>query len=194
MKYLFLSTALGSLISFGIAAQAAQIRIIKEDGSEQVYDIPQGQGSPTPVPENRQPRIIEVPRPEKPLAQPQAAPVETPPSVERAAPKKPAQRTVKPAQKSKPPVSEGPAKPESMGRVVKPVQNFENADILENSGQPISERQATRIALEIAPPSRGYNVLKRTYDDKLIYVIRFRTERGQHDILVDALTGKILQQ
>lgn len=57
-------------------------------------------------------------------------------------------------------------------------------------GTEITPQVAKMIALDYAPPSRGIEVLPRVHNDKPVYVVRFRTDDGLKDVLIDRETGQ----
>jgi hypothetical protein len=84
-----------------------------------------------------------------------------------------------------------PLKQESPGKVVgdsqRPSQQDDPAD-----GGIVTEKEAQRIALKIAPPARGMQVFPRAFEGRPAHLVRFRTEAGFFDVLVDMETGAIL--
>lgn len=59
----------------------------------------------------------------------------------------------------------------------------------------IDRNYALRKALDIAPPSRSFTVFEnRTFKDRIVYQVTFKTTSGFHDILIDAETGDVLKR
>ena len=59
----------------------------------------------------------------------------------------------------------------------------------------ITKDIATRVALEVAPPSKSFTVFEgRQYKDRIVYQVTFKTDSGLHDVLVDSQTGDILKK
>lgn len=176
-------------------AQDNAIRIKNPDGTETVVEIPGAGTVGTAAPA----------RPEKPRA-PAAPIVKTydAPSilkrVEREKPDSPAARdsavaapAVKPVlapeiPKKKPVLAPAPLKKESAGKVVGTPQIPKP----ETQTGYVTEKAAQRIALKIAPPARGMQVFPREYEGRPAHLVRFRTEGGFFDVLVDMETGDIL--
>jgi hypothetical protein len=57
-------------------------------------------------------------------------------------------------------------------------------------GIEITPEIAKMVALDYAPPARGVEVLPRDYNGKAVYVVRFRTDDGLKDILIDRANGQ----
>ena len=60
-------------------------------------------------------------------------------------------------------------------------------------GQPISKEEAIAIALFEAPPAKNYEVFPRDRGQGLEYAVLFRTEDGAYEVVIDALSGKIVE-
>ena len=58
----------------------------------------------------------------------------------------------------------------------------------------ISQNTAIGIALDKAPPSKDFKVFAQEYKGKPAYSVMFRTEDGPYEVLVDAVTGRILDK
>lgn len=59
--------------------------------------------------------------------------------------------------------------------------------------QYITRDAALRIALDVAPPARRFNVVPVTYKDKPAYQVTFVTDDGTKEIMIDAQTGDIMR-
>jgi hypothetical protein len=57
-------------------------------------------------------------------------------------------------------------------------------------GTEITPEIAKMVALDYAPPARSVEILPRTHKGRDVYVVRFRTDDGFVDVLVDAKTGR----
>lgn len=58
----------------------------------------------------------------------------------------------------------------------------------------ITKERALFIALDNgAPPARSVQILPRNIDGREIFVVRFRTEDGLRDMLIDRLDGELIQ-
>ena len=185
MKKLFLFSA--AVLIFLPAAAYAQgaITIIHEDGSKDVVDLSKKAVDEPPPAEAPPPAAV----PSIPPA-PSAKPAETlefddPPVAEKAVktkkpkPQKPA---AKPRPKPAPPVEE-----------VKPVPPPMPVQRAAPMGKGLSKKQAIRIALDYAPPSSDVAVLPTSADDgNPALAVRFKTENGYTDVILDNETGKVL--
>lgn len=58
---------------------------------------------------------------------------------------------------------------------------------------PVTKEQALAIAVEKAPPASGMMAVPRVIDGQPVYVVKFRTENGPLEIVVDQATGAILR-
>ncbi len=198
-------------------AAAEEIKVVNPDGSVSTLAVPKRAAPPAAMrsPVFRQPGartppatspMVRAPQSKKAAATPKAempqkaAPVKK--KVVKAAPRPKAKPKETPAAeevavlatlpvKAKPALvpDNVPLKPESMGRVV----GKEKKQVAKPQG-PVTAAVATRIALEVAPPARGYEVTQRTYKDRPAFMVTFKTENGPHDILVDAQTGELLKR
>ncbi|MEM6780719.1 MAG: PepSY domain-containing protein [Pseudomonadota bacterium] len=175
-------------------AQEGKIIVKNPDGTTSELVLPEYSTQPVeprkPVITPQKPKVHVFTAPDKPSVIEQAAPTGKQ-AIEAPAPPKP---EVKKATIAKPPVPKRPAaasnippKPESPGRVVSQPQPLEIED-----GQLITEKLAKRIALRIAPPARDIDVMPRMYEGQPAYLVRFKTEEGLFDVLVDMVTGDIL--
>lgn len=195
------------------AAAFAQDKIVVKnaDGSEQEVELPEQVtdavaplpgGKPKPkvhVFKSDEPSLLRPQAPVKPDAEkimlnaparpiePEMEAVTVPrPEMEKPETAKPA--PVKPKREPRPedaPYS--PPKPDKSGRVV-----GAPAPVSVPEGTPVTEKLAKRIALEIAPPARDVKVYPRSFEGKDVYLVRFKTEDGFFDVLVDMLTGDIV--
>ncbi len=161
------------------SAMAQSITVIGDDGKRTTVDI----GAPAPelkdekaVPVEPVASEVTLPEssaPEKPSKK--SAPEKTPASEEKPVKAKKAA----PVPPSRPAAPPPPKEPEQQQNTTLP-----------DAG--ISEEDAASVALMEAPPSRGYDVTRRSYEGKDAWLVRFRTENGFYDVLVDAVTGTIL--
>ena len=62
------------------------------------------------------------------------------------------------------------------------------------TGTVITRDLAIRAALEVAPPARGFEVYGTIYKERPAFQVRFKTEDGPHDVLIDGETGKVLKK
>lgn len=175
--------ALAFLMINGSAwAQSGQdntIRVIQDDGSVVEFKIPENVPSQVaPAPQPAQPAPVVKSEAEADTEKP-AAPVQ------KAAPKAPAKvaKPAKPVKKS-PPVA---TRAESIGRI-----KAEPQPPSIPPGREIDRDMAVAIALETAPPARGIIVTRETYKDIPVFAVRFKTETGPHDVLVNSRTGEIV--
>jgi uncharacterized membrane protein YkoI len=191
MKKRFLLLVSLSLVPL-VPAQAQDnvIRVIRPDGSEAVMELPPADSYAI---EKRKAVEPEKPAPVQVIKAPEqegAAPVTPPVDVPaRPAPKTVSiQKPVKAAPPPKPAVKSAPIPPKETGmaKVVTPQPEAVPQDVI------VTEKLAKRIALKIAPPAKDMTVLYRTYEGKNVYLVRFKTEEGLFDVLVDMITGDIL--
>ena len=182
----------GVIISAPVLAQDNVIRIINDDGTETVVELPGATKTPPPpsVPEKvQEPVVKKIParppvfKPEK-LTPKKAAKPAAPEKIQKAAVQKPV--AVKPPKK-KPDTAPAPLKKESVGKVMEKPQPQEIPQ-----GTVITEKLAKRVALEIAPPARNITVLERSYEDQPVYLVRFKTDAGFYDVLVSRENGQIV--
>lgn len=164
-------------------AQDNVIRIINEDGSVQEIELFQPAPPSAPQPS---PQTVPVP-PEDALVAPElqqlppAAPQEPATALAPAAPEAEEPKAKpKPKKRAKP----GP-KPTIGHRKTK-------ARLVIPEGTSITRELAIAIALEHAPPARTMLAYPRIYKDTPVFEVVFKTEEGDHVILVERETGKIL--
>ena len=190
-------------------AQDHVIRVIGDDGNETVVEIP-SPNAPARAPEKpaspSEPVVKKVPSrsildPVPTQTQPAAAPALTPPAITKTAPDIPVRsapipkpKTVKAAAIKKPVAPRPSAKP--LPPMPDPALDPEKAAYYAPpkavDGKEVSQKLAKRIALEIAPPSRNIQVFPRTFEDRPVHVVRFKTDDGFFDVLVDRENGEIL--
>lgn len=58
----------------------------------------------------------------------------------------------------------------------------------------ISQNTAIGIALDHAPPAKDFKVFANEHKGKPAYSVMFRTDDGPYEVLVDAVTGRILDK
>lgn len=183
-------------------AQDSVIRVIQPDGSVIEAEMPKPktpsqsepsqaappQVQPAPLPEVLPSDLAVSPPVTTPKAKKPAKKFMPAKSVKTPSAKPQKGKTPKAAQDLKPaPLPE----PDALGKSMLPPRAKPEAA----PGEYISKAQALRIALDYAPPARTYDVLPRTYDDgRFIYIVRFATEAGSRDILIDAKDGAIINK
>lgn len=190
MRFAFLYSTAAVLLCAGPVFAQGKIVVKNPDGTTQEIELPGystggGQQAEQP-PAKPEPKVHVFTAPDKPSY---VEPAQDPkpvskPKVKKASAAKPA---VPPKPKRPATKSHVPPKPESPGRVVQQPQPM---DI--SPDQPITEKLAKRIALRIAPPSKDIDVFARTFDGKDVYLVRFKTDDGLFDVLVDMASGDIL--
>lgn len=169
------------------------IRIINKDGSVTEFEIPAEKRLPPPAQPETAPAPATSPAPEAPSLAPQtalpeaAAPAPSPEPVlapESTAP--PKAKIVKVKKKAKPRVFVPTPRHKPLATLALPPASPPQAP-----GE-ITREQAITIALEVAPPARSMDVERRSYEDRIVYVVAFRTDDGVQDVLVDAKSGDIV--
>lgn len=195
------------------APALAQITVINEDGSQTTFAPGQETATkPAPAPEPEVQKSQE-PEPEPlPIAketQPEPMPKPEPaPKTENSKPEPPKEPAPKPKAAEKQPVETEPvhildtveweAPPVPPRKPVfevaapapaKPIIPPHPRDI-----KVISQNTAIGIALDKAPPSKDFKVFAQEYKGKPVYSVMFRTEDGPYEVLVDAVTGRILDK
>ena len=181
------------------------IRVIQPDGTVQEVELP-GWGAPkTPEPQAASPVQDTATLPpareegasrkstldeaiEKAVEQADDVKPEEPKAAKpekKSAAKDKKKKNKKKKKKSAKPDGPVPAQPEKVGR---------NLDKPEPRtfppGTEITPELAKSIALDYAPPARSVEVLPRTYEGKPVYIVRFRTETGLEDVIIDAVNGQ----
>lgn len=76
-------------------------------------------------------------------------------------------------------------------------ESIGNAYIYEESPRqpgPVSSDEALRVALDVAPPSRGTQVYPADFNGLKVYQVVFKTEDGEQYVLVDRQTGEIIDE
>ena len=196
------------LLFLPLSAQAQnKIIVIGEDGKKQEVILDQPPVA-APIPKEGieiKPKVIKSkPDTTTKKSEPKPLTLEDRAPVQQAAPKKPPSKP-KMTQKAKPaPVKRAarvpypPRKPtaEEVAKWVedsKPVFDFVDPKNIP-ADVTITRDLAVRVALEVAPPSRGYDVFRMDYKGRPAYQIRFKTEGGPHDVLVDAQNGEVLKK
>lgn len=180
------------LLAFAAPAVADEplIKVIREDGSVDVYNIPQRSPSPPPVETDSGPTLEDVmaatpvPPKEKPSSKP-GMKLEPKPLKAAAANETPKKSEMK--KEAKPSVHQASVAPAPKIIPPKPV-----AALSVPPGQEVTRELALAIALPHAPPARSVNVVQRTYEGKLVYLVQFKTDSGDRDVLVDARNGDVV--
>lgn len=185
-------------------AHADVIRVIQEDGSTVEIDIPGAvQVPPRPAPEL-------VPDPlSDPLYEPLSEPLPEPVPVVAPASVAPDATTEKLLETEVSPEQEGaetiaqpePVEPDYPRPDRKPrvpvVEKIEAAAPANKAGPvmtgPLTRDQAVQVALDYAPPARRMQILPRIYEGRKVYVVAFFTDNGREDILVDMISGEIVE-
>ncbi len=72
-------------------------------------------------------------------------------------------------------------------------QAKEPRDGVPPAGGVVSREDARRIALSVAPPSRGVNVYPADYNGLKVFQVVFKTEDGEQYVLVDRQSGEIVR-
>lgn len=181
-----------TLLLFALAGQGAmaQIKIIREDGSEVVFDpgdtkppvemrrVPEQKTAPKSMPESISEPVIddvveeyEEPAEEKPKAvQKKPAPVKKKPRA-----KKVVRYHGFPLPLRKPPL------PMRLRAVHEKAPEA-----------VISENAAIGIAIEYAPPTTDFRVFKRWYEGERAYTVIFKTDDKPIEVIVNAHTGEVM--
>lgn len=206
------------LMSAPALAQDNVIRVIKDDGTEAVFEIPeperasippatpQPQRSPEILPKAAEPAAKPV-KPGKPMAATKPSSVFRPVEPVRVSPEKliaapPADETgAKPGKtevrRPKPVARSKPAPAPRRAAVSEPKMADPSKSATGTPAQilpstTITADLAKAIALDHAPPARTMSVTRRTYEGKPVFVVTFKTESGPYDVLVDAASGAVL--
>ncbi|MCB9983392.1 MAG: PepSY domain-containing protein [Rhodospirillales bacterium] len=172
-RVLLLACLCVPLSAYAAGDDAYTIKVIQDDGSVDVIDLRQSGAVPAPEPESAA----------EPAVAPAVAPiVETPVApagkAKQPVPPPPPKKVAKKAASPPPPQ---PVKPPPM-----PVQR--SAPV----GSEIHRGQAIAIALDYAPPSSDVEVYRSEYQGKTAFSVMFKTDEGYHEVLVDALSGQVL--
>lgn len=179
-RFLFpVLSALCLALAAPAGAQDNAIRVVNPDGSVSVLEL----GAPASAPPSKAAKAAPPTVKETPAA-PVMATTPVPRGKPAAPSKQPAKLAVKPPRKPAPVLESAAAAP----------NGDEDEAPAYVAGQPVDADRALRLALDVAPPSRGYEVIRRTYQDRPVFQVTFRTEDGLHDVLVDAETGDILKR
>jgi len=177
-----------------LAQDENKIIVIQKDGSRSELVIKEEGKPEVRIPETPEPARAEKPAiPQatySPREESEADRADNPQPLKKKADPEPVKRAVK-APKAPPKPKTPPSAPveqASIGktyidRIPEPTENT-----------PITPEIAKRMAIEIAPPSRSVEVYRRTYQDRPVYQVTFKTDRGFHDILIDAENGEILKR
>lgn len=211
MRRLIFTAAVLVFLAVPAGAQSDSIRVIDEDGSVQEVKIPKrpaAKATAEPAPARKiAPESAARPEPEQ---KPQAAASSVatgPVEFDLPRPKSPLVEKLKPAEPEtrKTPVSRPvpsapvdanmplpPRKGQPLGRDY-PWEYWPEPGAPEiPPGRQVSRDLALAIALENAPPARSVHVLPRTHEGKPVFVVRFKTENGPHDVIIDRRSGEII--
>lgn len=181
----FLITA--SVLCFALPAHAQEITVIQDDGTKVTVPLePMDTMLPGEAEEAPPVEAAPVPPADKPL------------HVEEVAPRPYVDRIVEQPQR----VYEDAPAPKSSGKKSKAEKSkhpkpprVPTQKAVKNSlppGTEITERVATSIAMDAAPPSAGFTSSRQSYEGRPVYVVTFRTDDGPYDVLVDAATGEVV--
>ncbi len=178
-------------------AQGGAITIKKDDGTVEVFEIPDAPPAPVQAPYEIRPSVMSAPAAvEKPVVpvKPDMA-VEKPakPAVKKAV-KETAKNKVKPKPKAKSKIK----KPDVVSPPKKQVKILKEPIMPEPRSLPpgtvVTADLAKSIALEYAPPARSMDAVERLYEGRKVFVVTFATETGPYDVLVDAQTGAVVKK
>ena len=61
-------------------------------------------------------------------------------------------------------------------------------------GETISRNKAIGIAVRHAPPASDFRVFQAMHNDRPVYSVIFKTEKGDREVLVDAFTGDVVKK
>lgn len=207
MRFAFLCTA-AVVLCAGPALAQGKIIVKNADGTTQELEVPGAFGAPVQPDEVIEPAVPHQPKvhvfkePEKPSILNPAGPdvaeepaVDVPdvqkPVIKKVGVKTEAMPSPEPAPKRREPRPDdapySPPKPDKPGKMVSQPQPVAIPD-----GYPITEKLAKRIALRIAPPSRDIDVYRRSFEERAVYLVRFKTDKGFFDVLVDMESGDIV--
>ena len=200
------------------AAGDNAIKIVNEDGSVTVFEIPKEavKAAPPPEkggwglrrrPEERRREETAAPAPEAVEYEELAVPAEEPPE-EYVPPQKPVEtidwrgepvgKAAAPAENARPaeivklipvPGRKPLRTPASMARVDEVPDSFPLPQ-----GGVIPQNRAVAIAIDRAPPARDFDVFRRMHGDRRVYAVVFRTDSGPYEVLVDAQSGDVVGQ
>lgn len=199
------------------APALAQITVINEDGSQTTFSP--GQETATKLPPAPEPEVQKAPEPEptpqaeetqpEPEFEPEPIPDPEPkPKAKEPEPQPKQKPAPKPKTAEKQPVEaepvhildtvewEAPPVPprKPLYEVAEPVPEKPIIPPHPREIKVISQNTAIGIALDKAPPSKDFKVFAQEYKGKPAYSVMFRTEDGPYEVLVDAVTGRILDK
>ena len=196
----FLILIIAGLLVIGIvgptqAAQDQPIIVINPDGSITVKESASGpmieavpaQQTPEPVSEKPKKKTSKK---EKPVTDIKAVQPEPEPEAEKIV----KDAIVSPAD----PVEEVPASTKKQAaQKQKEIPPLPTRKPLIDRTAPIykaalTRDDALRIAIDVAPPSRGTRVMEGVFQDRPVYEVIFRTEDGEQSVFVDRETGDIV--
>lgn len=200
MKFFFFVSAFVFLAALPARAQDGEIKIINEDGSVTEFKIPKNEDAMrrTPQPEYEAP--VSAPAPSARKEKPAKREEKENPLVQRdflgrvlsheekkaePAPAKPAKEDIagEKTQRTLPYPARKPAVP----------PGYEE-DQSSAPGTPISQNAAVAIAIKNAPPASDYKVFRAMHNGARVYAVVFKTDYGDREILIDALTGDIVKK
>jgi hypothetical protein len=187
MRILFTLAVIMVLVS-SAWAQDNKIRVINEDGTVSEIDLGSGGGAAAPLePKVKKPAEQEIPAkapaaaPAKPVEEPavKTAVQEKKKPKEKAAQTKSKTKSAKSSKKSPPPKPQPVSKP--------PVKR------ILPKGEKFTRDEAMAIAIDSTSMiARGLEAYPRIHEGREVWVVVFKTEQGERDILVDAMTGEIV--
>ena len=204
------------LFPFHSFASDNVIRVINEDGSVEELSLPE---SSVNVPVS--PKVVEPRKdsPQKDFTKPvykapkrdpknatkaaeQEMSTHSPEKIEKNVENKPAVEAVKPVPESSSSEQKAekvtfkpkrPVWPPIPGRKPLLLKKLENSvDALPND-TAIPEALAISAAIQHAPPSSDFRVLRRVHDNIPVYAVVFKTDKEPYTVLVDARNGKVIK-
>ena len=167
--------------AFGAHAEDNVIKVINDDGSVSVINIGPNGGAPVTLEPTEAPKekSVKIAAPEREEAVKEDAP---------------AKAEKKSGQKEKAPKKEAKAKPVKEVKPVppKPVSNPYKPAL--PPGAELTREEAMAVAIEnTSMIARGLDAFPRTLDGRKVWVVVFKTDQGERDILVDSKTGEIVR-
>ena len=191
MRFGLISFCALMVFSGAATAQENAIRVVNPDGSVSVFELPANNPPVKAAP--REPvrvREVVVPETAAPVAAPQPAAEPAPVAEEPVKQPKPVATKTIAYKKSEglPPLPArkpaAPPRPAAAAPYEPPPP----------PPGPLTRDRARRIALEVAPPATRADVLPTVFKDRPAFIVRFKTEDGPYDVVVDAENGDILQK
>lgn len=155
-------------LTFSVRAADDVIKVINEDGSASVINIGPNGGASVIAPEPA-PSVSET------IAEPVREPVKQAPAKPKAKKKK-------------------KAVPQQIQKEKKAAAPVAAPKIFIPPGHEITREEAMAIAIENSSMiTRGLDAFPRTLDGRKVWVVVFKTDQGERDILVDSKTGEIVR-